>query len=88
MLALAVIFDFEVWSSAFELAYLQSAELLTRRVYIKNPAHEFGLEPNKGFELFRPPYRLSDADDLWKKRQLVMLSINQSRLISIFRTCE
>ena len=62
---MAATFGFDLWSSEVKLAYLQSSEPLTRRVFIKNPAPEFGLQPNECFELLRPLYGLSDAGDLW-----------------------
>ena len=65
LLALAAALDFGVWSSDVKFAYLQSSEPLLRRIFIRNTAPEFELEPHECFELLRLLYRLSDAGDLW-----------------------
>ena len=65
LLALSSIHGFDVWSTDVKLAYLRSSEPLTRRVFDKNTAPEFELEPEQCFELLRPLYGLSDAGELW-----------------------
>ena len=65
LIALALAHNFDVWSSDVKLEYLQSAEPLTRRVFINNPAPEFQLDPDKCFELLKPLYGISDAGDFW-----------------------
>ena len=45
LLALAMAYDFNVWSTDVKLAYLQSSEPLERKIYTSNPAPEFELEP-------------------------------------------
>ena len=65
LLGLAAMNEFEVWSPDLKLAYLQSTELLLRRVFIKNPAPEFELEPHECFELQSPLYGLCDSVELW-----------------------
>ena len=64
-LATAAMFRFDVWFCDVKLAYLQSSEPLTRRVFISNPAPEFKLRPDEWFELLRPLYGLSDPGDPW-----------------------
>ena len=65
LVALALVFGFEIWSSDEKLAYLQSTEPLRRRVFIPNLAPEFELDPSECFELLLPLYGLCDAGDLW-----------------------
>ena len=65
LVALALVFGFQIWSSDVKLAYLQSTEPLMRRVFIHNPAPEFELDPSECFELLLPLYGLCDAGDLW-----------------------
>ena len=65
VVCLAAIFGFEIWSSDVKLAYLQSSEPMTRRVFIKNPAPQFGLEEDQCLELLKPLYGLSDSGDSW-----------------------
>ena len=67
LLAIAAMFDFDLWSCDVKLAYLQSSEPLTRRVFISSPASEFELHPDKCFELLRPLYGLSNDGDLWHR---------------------
>ena len=64
LLAMAALLRFDIWSSDIKLAYLQSTEPLTRRVFTANPSPHFELEPNECFELLRPLYGLCDAGDL------------------------
>ena len=64
LLALATMYVFAVRSSDVKLAYLQSTEPFLRRIFIKNPAPEFVLEPHERFELLRPLYGLCDVGDL------------------------
>ena len=65
LVALAAIFDFTVWSSDVKLAYLQSKEPMNRRVFIRDPALQFGLADGQYLELLKPLYGLSDSGDNW-----------------------
>ena len=67
LLALASMHEFEVWLTDIKLAYVQSTEPMTRRVFIRNPASKFGLAPDECFELLRPLYGISDAVNLWHR---------------------
>ena len=68
LLELAPMFKLSLWSSDVKLAYLQSIEPRTGRVFIKDPAPEFELEPDECFELLCPLYELADGGDLWHKK--------------------
>ena len=59
--------EFDVWLTDVKLAYVQSTEPLTRQVFIRNPAAQFGLAADECLELLRPLYGLSDAGDLWHR---------------------
>ena len=65
LVAIAAIFGFIVWSSDVKLAYLQSREPMNRRVFIRDPAIQFGLEDGQYLELLKPLYGLSDSGDSW-----------------------
>ena len=47
MLSFASMFGFEVWTSEVRQAYLQSAEPLSRAIYIHKPSPEFSLDPEE-----------------------------------------
>ena len=63
-LALVGMYEFDFWLTDVKLAYVQSTEPLTGRVFIRNPAIQFGLVSDGYFELLPLLYCLSDADDL------------------------
>lgn len=65
MLAFASTFDFEVWTSDVSHAYLQSAEPLSRAIYIDPPCPEFALDPDQFLQLLKPLYWLCESGDLW-----------------------
>lgn len=65
LLSLALIFDFEVWSSDVKQAYLQSMAKMYRDVYIRNPTEEFELPAGFVLKLLKPLYGLCDSGDLW-----------------------
>ena len=65
MLSFACIFGFEVWTSDVRQAYLQSAEPLSRAIYIGKPSTEFSLDPKQCLQLLTPLYGLCESGDLW-----------------------
>ena len=65
LLALAAMFDFDVWTSDVKQAYLQSSQLFSREEFIENPVPEFSLEPHQCLQLLKPQYGLCESDDLW-----------------------
>ena len=67
ILVIAAAEGYDVWISDVKLAYLQSGIKMKRKIYIRNPAPEFGLEEDECFELLLPLYGLGDAGDMWHK---------------------
>ena len=65
MLVIASIFNFEVWTSDVRQAYLQSAEPLSRAIYIDPPSPKFSLAPEECLQLMKPLYGLCKSGDLW-----------------------
>jgi Reverse transcriptase (RNA-dependent DNA polymerase) len=64
LIGLAAIFGYRILSTDVTQAYLQSAELLMRDVYIK-PSAEFELNASQVLKLLRPLYGLADSGDYW-----------------------
>ena len=62
---LASIRSFLVWTSRATLLYQQSTKLLERRVFVRNPAPEFELDPSEYLKLLLLLYGLSHAGELW-----------------------
>lgn len=69
LIAIATIFGFEIWSEDMTQAYLQGAERILRKVYIKGKP-EFQLEDYELLEVLRPLYGLADAGDYWHAKFL------------------
>ena len=63
MLDLASILGFDIWTTGINQAYLQSAENLRRKIFVRPDVLE--LEPNELLQVVKPLYGLSDAGDYW-----------------------
>lgn len=64
LVSLATIFGFKLWSQDMTLAYIQGADKILRKIYIKGKP-EFQLAPNQLLEILRPLYGLADSGDYW-----------------------
>lgn len=64
LVSLATIMGFRLWSEDINLAYIQGAEQILRKVYVKGKP-EFQLKANQLLEILRPLYGLSDSGDYW-----------------------
>ena len=67
LLALAAAHGFKIWSSDVRQAYIQSADPLSRELFITKPVPEFELQPEHCLKLLKPLYGLCDSGDLWHK---------------------
>ena len=65
LLALASILSLDVWSTDVCLEFLQSSDVLPRRICIHSPADEFKLNTNQWLELLKPLYGLGYSGDSW-----------------------
>ena len=64
-LALEAIHGIYIWTSDVRQAYLQSAESLTRDIFIKKPVPEFEPDPSQCLKLLKPLYGLYEAGHMW-----------------------
>ena len=64
LVGLAALLDFRLFSTDVTQAYLQSAEELSRDVYVE-PSPEFNLDSNQLLKLLKPLYGLADSGDYW-----------------------
>lgn len=64
--SLSSIKDFQVWSHDVSQAYLQSSELLLRKVYLIPPP-ELNLPDDQLLLLIKPLYGLPDSGDYWSR---------------------
>ena len=67
LLALAAIHGFDIWSADVRQTYLQSAEPLSRELFITKPVPEFEVQPGQCLKLLKHLYGLCDSRDLWHK---------------------
>lgn len=67
LFALATIHGFDIWSADVRQAYIQSAEPLSRELFITNPVLEFELQLEQCFKQLKSPYGLCDSGDHWHK---------------------
>lgn len=65
LLALAAMHNFHIWTSDVRQAYLQSAQPLTRDIFIDKPVPEFELQPSQCLQLLKPLYGLCESGDHW-----------------------
>lgn len=65
LISMDTIFGFQIWSEYMTQAYLQGAEKILRKVYIKGKP-EFQLDADELLEILRPLYGLADSGDFWQ----------------------
>lgn len=67
VLVLAVAHKMTVWTSNVRQAYLQSKQMWSKPVFIKDPAKEFYLKKIKAPQLLKSLYGLSESGGIWYK---------------------
>ena len=65
LLALAVMHSFDIWTYDVHQAYLQSAEPLSRDIFITKTVPEFELDPSQCLKLLKPLYGRCESGDMW-----------------------
>lgn len=64
LLSLAALFGFRIWSQDVSQAVLQSADNLSRDIYVK-PSNAFHLDQDAMLRPLKPLYGLCDSGDYW-----------------------
>ena len=87
LLALAAVFEFDIWTSGVRQAYLQSAEPLDRDIFIRSPVQEFELNPSQYLKLLKPLSSLCESGDLWHETLAKHHREDLGMKITSFRSC-
>ena len=64
LLTIAAAHQFEVWISDIRQAFLESADPLSRDVYLMDLPPQFELDPHEALQLLKPLYGLCESADM------------------------
>lgn len=67
LLAIAIMQDFEIWISDARQVYLQSSEVLSRSIFIKDIQLKFDFNSKECLQSLKRLYGLSESGDLWHR---------------------